>query len=244
MSGTRTIFRREVGQYFASPMSYLIAFAMLLLTALYFNSDLALAAAPGIQRPTDPALIPTFLSFAMVFFAPLLTMRMLAEERREGTLELLLTAPVRDSDIVVGKFLSAWLYYSVILAITFFYQFILLTVTQPDLGHALCAYIGIWLYGGATLAVGLLFSALTENQIVAAFLSMTTLLFLWLGDLAGQIVANLDLARLIRELTLGSHFSGSFQVGLLRAEDTAYFAGIIVLMLFVTIRIVESNRWR
>src|SRR5262249_10155127 len=145
-------------------------------------------------RASDPALIPNFLAFAMVFCAPLLSMRMLAEESREGTLELLLTAPANDSAIVSGRLLSAGLFYTLLLAVTFTYQFSLLTITQPDLGHALSAYIGIWLYGGATLAVGLLFSSLTENQIIAAFLSMGVLLFLWFAELVGQIVTNLDLA--------------------------------------------------
>lgn len=241
LRGVGIIFRREVGQYFASPAAYLIAFALLVLTGLLFNSDLTFSLT---QKAADPALIPSFLSFAMIFFAPLLTMRMLAEESREGTLELLLTAPVSDTAIVIGKFLGAWFYYTVLLLATFIYQFILLAITQPDLGHALSAYIGIWLYGGATLAVGLLFSSLTENQIVAAFLSMSTLLLLWLGDLAGEIVANLDLARVIRQLSLAGHFSTSFGVGLLRAEDIAFYAGIIAVMLFVTIRVVESHRWR
>jgi ABC-2 type transport system permease protein len=243
MRGTWIVFMREIGQYFASPIAYLIAFAFLLLTGLIFNNDLAVSVT---VKPAEPALIPMFLSFALVFFAPLLTMRLVAEERREGTLELLLTAPVKDSDIIFGKFLSAWFYYSVLLLVTLAYQFVLLFTTQntPDLGHAMGAYIGIWLYGGATLAVGLMFSSLTENQIIAAFLSWTTLMFLWLGDLAGQVVANIDLARLLRTLTLPGHFSTSFAVGLVRAEDVAYYAGIIVVMLFVAIRIVESHRWR
>lgn len=241
MTGTWVIFRREVAQYFTSPIAYLIASSMLLITGLYFNADLTFSLT---TRAANPALIPQFMSFTLVFFAPLLTMRMLAEETREGTLELLLTAPVNDSAIVIGKFLSAWFYYSILLALTFIYQFILIQVSTPDLGHTLCAYIGIWLYGGATLAVGMMFSALTENQVVAAFLSMALLLFLWLGDLAGQIVANLDLARLIRQLTLGGHFSTSFAAGLVRAEDIAYYAGIIAIMLFIAIRVVESHRWR
>jgi ABC-2 type transport system permease protein len=241
MSGTWIIFRREIGQYFASPVAYLIAFALLLITGIMFYGDLNYAAT---VRASDPSLIPTFLSFAMIFCAPLLTMRMLAEESREGTLELLLTAPVNDSAIVIGKFLSAWFFYTVLLAITFIYQFILLAVTQPDIAHALCAYIGIWLYGGATLAVGILFSAITENQIIAAFLSMGVLLLLWFAELVGQIVTNLDIALVIRQLTLQGHFSTSFAVGLVRAEDVAFYAGIIAVMLFIAIRIVESHRWR
>lgn len=243
MRGTWIVFSREVAQYFASPVAYLIAFAFLLLTGLIFNNDLAVSVT---VKPAEPALIPIFLSFAMVLFAPLLTMRLLAEERREGTLELLLTAPVKESDIVFGKFLSAWFYYSMLLAITLAYQFILFLTTQnrPDLGHAMSAYIGIWLYGGAALAVGLMFSSLTENQIVAAFLGWATLMFLWLGDLAGQVVSNLDLAQLLRTLTLQGHFSTSFAVGVVRAEDVAYFGAIIVVMLFVAIRVIESHRWR
>ena len=241
MHGTWIIFRREVGQYLVSPVAYLIAAAFLLLTGFIFNNDLV---ASVTIKPASPAVVPAFLSFALVFFAPVLTMRMLAEERREGTLELLLTAPVRDSDIVLGKFLGAWFYYSVLLSLTLIYQIILLTITQPDLGHAISAYIGIWLYGGAALAVGIFFSALTENQVVAAFLSTAALLVLYLGGLAGQIVANLELARLINTLTLQGHFVSSFAFGLVRAEDVVFYAGMIIIMLFVTIGVVESRRWR
>jgi ABC-2 type transport system permease protein len=180
----------------------------------------------------------------MIFFAPLLTMRLFAEERREGTLELLLTAPVSDASIVFGKFLGAWFYFTLLLVLTFLYQFVLLTITQPDLGHTMSAYIGIWLYGGATLAVGLLFSALTENQIIAAFLSMIALMLLWLGDQAGDLIANIEIARVVRTISLQGHYSTSFAAGLLRAEDVAFFAGVMVIALFITIRIVESNRWR
>ncbi len=241
MRATWIIFRREMQQYFVSTIAYMIAASFLLLTAMWFNNDLAQSVT---VKPPEPALIPFFLSFAMIFFAPVLTMRMFAEERREGTLELLLTAPVQDSSIVFGKFLSAWGFYTLLLLATGIYQIILIQIATPDLAHTIGAYIGIWLYGGATLAVGIMFSALTENQVIAAFLSTAVLLFLWLGDLAGEIVANIDLARLIRKLTLQGHFSSSFAVGVLRAEDVAYYAGIIAIMLFITIRIIESQRWR
>ncbi len=233
---------REMGQYFASPTAYIIAAGFLLVTGLLFNSDIAFSIG---RRAVDPALIPSFLSFVMVFFAPLLTMRLLAEESREGTLELLLTAPVRDSDIVLGKFFSAWFYYTILLLTTAVYQFILNSMnTRPDMAHTIGAYIGIWLYGGATLAVGLFFSALTDSQIVSAFLAMAALLLLWLGDIAGQIIADLDWANLVRNLSLQGHYSTSFAVGLVRAEDIAYYAGVIVVMLFITIKVVESRRWR
>jgi ABC-2 type transport system permease protein len=243
MYGMLVVLQRELKQYFLTPFAYLIAFALLLLAGILFRNDIE--ASIGV-KPPDAALIPSFLSFVLIFFGPLLTMRLLAEETREGTLELLLTAPVRDGEIVVGKFMGAWLYFTFLLVITFSYQLILLSLPRyvPDIGHAISAYLGIWLYGGATLAVGLLFSALTENQIIAAFLSMTTLLILWLADLIGQVVESIDLALIIRQLTLPGHFSTSFAVGIVRGEDIVYFAGIITIMLFITIRIVESRRWR
>ncbi len=234
------IFRRETSAYFSSPLAYLIAFAFLLMTGIIFNNDLARSIT---VRSVDPALIPNFLSILMVLFAPLFTMRLLSEESREGTLELLLTAPVPDYSIVFGKFLSAWFYFTFLLILTLIYQIILVTFSFPDFVHTTAAYLGIWLYGGATLAVGLAFSALTENQIIAAFLSTITLFILWIGDLAGEIVASIELARVIRNLTLQGHYSTSFAVGIIRLEDVIYFAGMMFIMLYITVQFVEARRW-
>ncbi|MGB1288864.1 MAG: ABC transporter permease [Aggregatilineales bacterium] len=235
------IFRKELGQYFNSPLAYIIAAAFLLLTGIAFNNDLALSLT---RKPVDPNLIPDLLSGTLILFAPLLTMRLLAEENREGTMELLLTAPVSDMSIVIGKFLSAWFYYSFLLMLTLSYQFILIQVTFPDIAHTIAAYLGIWLYGGATLAVGLMFSATTENQILAAFLSTITLMILYFAESIGNIVANIDLATIIFNLTLPGHYVPSFAVGIVRAEDIVYYAGIIVVMLFISIRLVASRRWQ
>lgn len=242
MRGTLIIFRREIGQYLVSPVAYMIAAAFLFLTAFLFTTDLTFSMT---VKPADPAIVPNTLSFFLIFLAPVLTMRLLAEESREGTMELLLTAPVRESQIVLGKFFGAWAYYSFLLALTLVYQFIVIALTgTTEFGVVISSYIGIWLYGGATLAVGLLFSALTENQVVAAFVSIAVLMVFWLGNLAGEIVANIDLARVIRMLTLPGHFSTSFAVGLIRMEDIVYFAGLIVVVLFAAIRVVEARRWR
>lgn len=239
---TVTIFRREVDGYFTSPFAYFIAAGFLLFCGILFARDFQDAATQTI--PINPAFIPTVISFLMVFFAPLLTMRLLAEEKREGTMELLLTSPASEGSIVLGKFFSAWFYYTILLLLTLTYQLVLLTYAPPDLGHAFLAYLGVWLYGGAMIAIGLFFSSITENQIVSAFLSMVTLLILYIGDAAGQVIGNIDVARAIRSLSLQGHFSTSFQVGILRAEDVAFFAGIIILMLYLSIRVVEAQRWR
>jgi ABC-2 type transport system permease protein len=241
MRGTAIIFQRELAAYFTSPVAYLIAAAFLVFTGVTFNQDLAFAIT---VRPVDPALIPRILTQLLIFIAPLLTMRLLAEENREGTLELLLTAPVSDASIVLGKYLAAWVYYTFLLALTLIYQIILVNIAFPDMSHTLGAYIGIWLYGGATLAVGLVFSALTESQVLAAFLGMITLLILYFADRIGQIVSNIDLGLIIFQLTLQGHFIPTFVQGVIRAEDIVYYAGLIVVMLFISIRLVESRRWR
>ncbi|GEM_PF-60659 len=239
MRGVGIVFRREMAAYFTSPIAYAIAAAFLLITGLIFNTNLTLSVT---QNPVNPAEVPNTLAFFMIFFGPVLTMRLLSEEAREGTLELLLTAPVTERAIVIGKYFSAWAYFSLLLLLTVVYQVILVVITQPEVGQAVSAYIGIWLYGGAVLAIGLFFSALTDSQVLAAFLSIATLLLLYLGNSAGEIVANLDLAFLIRTLTLPAHYNGSFAVGLVRFEDIVFFSGVIVVMLYGALRALESHR--
>lgn len=241
MQATWLVYRREMGQYINSPLAYLIGATFLLLTGITFNNDLAFSI--GV-KPLAPALIPILLANVMILFAPLLTMRLLAEEQREGTMELLLTAPISDSSIVIGKFLSAWAFYTILLALTFTYQIIAVNISFPDMGHVIGSYIGIWLYGGATIAIGTLFSATTENQILAAFLTTVTLILLYFGDGISQIVSNAAFADVLFNLTLRGHFMASFAIGILRAEDIVYYAGIIVVSLFIAIQIISSRRWR
>ncbi len=250
MRSIRIIARRELAQYFTSPIAYLVAFAILMLTSWQFNVDLAQRVG---QLPPDGAQVLASFGFFTIFFSPLLTMRLFAEEAREGTLELMLTMPIRDSDIVLGKFVGAWLFYSLILCATFTYQGVWLSITtarsyaltpELDIGPVITAYIGIWLFGGATLAIGMLFSALTENQVIAGFLSMSTLFILWLGDYSGSVIQNRGLAETVRQLSLQSHYSTSFLIGVIRFEDVVFFIGMIVAVLFVATRIIESRRWR
>jgi ABC-2 type transport system permease protein len=239
---TWIIFQKEMQQYFVSPVAYLIAFGFLLVTGLLFNANLIFSIS---NRPLDPALVPRYVAATITIIAPLLTMRLLAEERRESTLELLLTAPVSDSAIVFGKFMGAWVFFTVLLLVAFSYQFVVAALGQTqDMGIAIASHIGIWLYGGAAIAIGMVFSALTENQIVAGFLASATLTLLYSAELAAQIIENLDVARIAREISLPGHFTTSFAVGLVRGEDIVYYAGIIVVMLYISMRIVEAQRVR
>lgn len=233
------IFRRELAAYFTSPIAYLIGAGFLILTGVSFNNDLRFALS---VRPVDPALIPNILAQFMILFAPLLTMRLLAEEAREGTLELLLTAPISNSAIVIGKFFSAWGFFTLLLSLTWIYQIILGNFSNPDLAHTVSAYLGIWLYAGATLAIGVVFSSSTENQILAAFLSLITLFLLYYGEGVGQLVTNAELARIVFNITLLGHFAPSFAVGVIRGEDIIYYAGTIVLALFIAMQFIAARR--
>src|SRR5690349_16553018 len=151
------VYKRELGLYFRSPIAYAVAFALLLLFGLIFSSNVSQLN----QRTTADNLnfIPSLLTFLLFLVGPLLTMRLLAEENREGTLEVLMTLPMSESMFIIGKFLAVWTYYTVVLALTLVYYLILNSIGIPDHGRAVGVYLGAWLYGGAVLAITMIWSA-------------------------------------------------------------------------------------
>lgn len=246
------VFKREIGLYFRSPIAYGIAFAILFFLGVLFNGYVTQAvsanASGQAQIPADATFAPGLITFLMFLIAPLLTMRLLAEESREGTLEVLMTLPMNESQFIIGKFLAAWAYYTVLLLVSLVYLLILSTIGTPDLGTAFGAYFGAVLYGGAVLAVSMIWSAITEDQIVAAFLGAATVLVLYLAEIAAVWVggqsADAGAADFIRELGLQAHYNATMLNGIIRAEDVLYFIFMIVGALFITVRIVETRRWR
>ncbi|MFN8531715.1 MAG: ABC transporter permease [Anaerolineae bacterium] len=240
------VYKRELAQYFRSPIAYAIAFAMLLFLGFLFNGYLAQASNPQGGVPADPTYLPSLLVFLMFLIGPLLTMRLLAEEAREGTLEVLMTLPMHEGQFIIGKFLAAWTYYTAMLALTLIHYLVLTTLGSPDQGAAFGAYVGAWLYGGAVIAVCMIWSAVTEDQIVAAFLSAATVLVLYLTEVAAMAIGsqNAQLSAFIRELGLNAHYQSTMAAGLIRLEDVLYFVFMIIGALFITTRIIETRRWR
>ncbi len=252
------VFKRELALYFRSPIAYAVAFAMLLFLGILFNGNLSFAVqqntgamqqgVTGGYTASDLNLAPPLITFLMFLIGPLLTMRLLAEESREGTIEVLMTLPMNEAHFIIGKFLAVWAYYTVLLLLTVIYHVILMTVGVPDAGLAFSAYLGAWLYGGAVLAVCMIWSAVTEDQIVAAFLGAATVLLLYLADQFAMALANspnlANAAEFVRELGLQAHFGATLANGIIRAEDVLYFLLLIVGALFITTRIVETRRWR
>lgn len=239
------VFKRELWLYFRSPIAYAIAFAILFFLGLLFNGYIAQA---NQRFPADSTYVPSLLTFLMFLIAPLLTMRLLAEETREGTLEVLMTLPMSEGQMIVGKFLAAWGYYTFLLLLTVVFHVLMMLVGIPDQGAAFGAYFGAWLYGGAVLAVTMIWSAVTEDQIVAAFLGAATVLVLYLAEIAAIWIASnqstAGAADFVRELGLQAHYGPTLAQGVIRAEDIAYFVLMTVGALFITTRIVETRRWR
>jgi ABC-2 type transport system permease protein len=251
MTKVFAVFKREITLYFRSPIAYAIAFGMMLFLGVLFNGFIAQANAAlnfGSGVPADPGLAPGLLTFLMFLIAPLLTMRLIAEESREGTLEVLMTLPINESQFILGKFLAAWAYYTVLLLVTVVFYILQTMVGIPDQGVGFSAYLGAWLYGGAVLAITMIWSAVTEDQIVAAFLGAATILVLYLAEVAsnwiGQNPASATLAEFVRELGLQAHYSVTLAQGVVRGEDIAYFIFVIIGALFITTRLVETRRWR
>lgn len=239
------VFKRELSLYFRSPIAYAVAFALLFFIGVLFNGYLTQA---NGQFPADSTYVPSLLTFLMFLIAPLLTMRLISEETREGTLEVLMTLPMNEAHFIIGKFLAAWAYYTLLLLITVIFHIILVTIGTPDLGAAFGAYLGAWLYGGAVLAIAMIWSAVTEDQIVAAFLGAATILVLYLAEVAAIWIAGnpntASLANVVRQLGLQAHYDATLARGIIRAEDILYFIFMMIGALFITIRIVETRRWR
>jgi len=250
------VYKRETAHYFRSFIAYGIAFALIGFMGLYFMGNISFVqqqaqfqqgggSIPAADLAAANLSVFTFLLFLI---SPLLTMRLLAEETREGTLEVLMTLPMGDWAFVTGKFLAAWTFYTVMLLLTAVHVVLLAQYGPLNVGLTFSNYLGAWLYGGATLAISTIWSAVTEDQLVAAFLGAATVLALYLAQSLAGIVSDQRLVQgasnFVRELGLTTHYQDTMAQGILRAEDVTYFVLLIFVSLFITTLIVGTRRWR
>jgi ABC-2 type transport system permease protein len=232
-----TIAGKELYTYFASPIAYLVIAAFLVINGYLFSIILLGSRSASMTSEfADMAIILLFLS-------PAITMRLLAEEQRTGTIELLLTSPLREAELVLGKWLAAMGFFLVMLVLTIPYPLFLMKYGSPDIGTVLGGYVGIILLEGVFLAIGLFMSSLTQNQIVALALSFGVLLVLWLLQGAGQNFGSGGGAAIAQYIALAPHFDG-FTAGNIQVKDLVYYASVILLALFLTVRSIETRRWR
>ena len=236
MKNTVAIAWRETKAYFLTPTAYVVGSMFLVLTGIFFVFEVT----STFPEATVRGLVE-WASFFMVFLSPLLTMRLLAEEQKLGTLELLLTAPVRDWEVVVGKYLAALFTMVVTVIMTLYYVLLLYSFGDPDTGPVLSAYLGLVLYGAAALSVGLLASSLSSNQIVSAVVGTAALLTLSFLDAVAQLVSGIA-REVLNGLSMDAHLV-DFNRGVVDTSNIVYYLSIAAVFLFVTVRLVETRRW-
>lgn len=237
MRTAQAVAWKEIQVYFSNPTAYIVGMMFLALSGFFFARDL--------NDPFPQASLSNFFEGAtiiLILMAPALTMRLMAEEQKLGTIELLLTSPVRDWEVVIGKYLASFIFLIGTVALTLYYTILLYVFASPDPGPIYAGYLGLALYGGAALSIGLLCSTLTSNQIVAAVVAMGILLVMFFADLASGNISG-TASTVISELSIRSHFD-DFDRGVIDTKHIVYYLSVIAFFLFMSIRALESRRWR
>ena len=258
MRNILAIVERELRAYFNSPIAYVVLTIFVFLSGIFFRSilsqvmQMALISQMQAQqlgpRPMDmPGMISrgflSTMSVILLFIMPMLTMALFSEEKKRGTIELLLTAPLTDLEVVLGKFFAAAAFYLILLLSTCIPMAVLYLYGSPASGPILTAYLGLLLYGLAILAIGLFISTLTENQIIAAVLSFGTIMVLWLVDVVAQNAESSWSKGVLSYLSPLSHLD-DFMKGILSTSHIIFYLSLMLGALFLTYRSIDSLRWR
>jgi ABC-2 type transport system permease protein len=257
MRNALVIAGREIAAYFVQPIAYVVMTVFLLLGGWFFfallrrfdliqQMYLAMQNPQGLERMNVNEMVvePLLhnLAIVMVILVPAITMRSFAEEKRAGTYELLLTAPVRTAEVVAGKFIGAAVLVLVMIALAGIFPLILLMFGNPEVGVMASGYLGLAFLGVSFVAVGIFTSSVTQNQIIAAISCFGALLLLyvisWPAETGGGTFSGL-----LRYLSLPEHFATMVR-GIISTKDIVYFLSVVAVALFLTQRAVESVRWR
>ncbi|MCL4459740.1 MAG: ABC transporter permease [Chloroflexi bacterium] len=236
MRNILALTEKEIKTYFVSPVAYVVMAAFLVVTGFFF------AAIISALREASMRYLFYNMSIILLLLSPIITMRLLAEEQRSGTIELLLTNPVRDAEVVLGKFLASLALFILMLVPTALYSLLLFTYGDPDGGPIITGYIGLLLIGAAFLSFGLLASSLTQNQIIAAVISFGGLLVFWFIDALSGILGQ-TLSGVLDYLSLAQHFY-DFPKGVIESQHIVFYVSFIIACLFLTTRSLETRRWR
>ncbi len=253
------ILQKELKSYFVSPLAYVFIFLFILIAALFFylyvSSFIKYSFQAAMQaqyyRMAPPklninlmAIRPLFhnISVFALFFLPLITMRAFAEEKKLGTIELIFTSPVKNIQTVLAKFSASTILFLVILLLTFVYMVFLMIFGNPEIGPILTGYLGLLFIGMVYISVGLFFSSITENQIIAAVATFGMILVFWIFGWVANFVGP-GLAAVLQNLSVIEHFD-DFSKGVLDSKHIVYYLSFIFYGIFLTYLSLESNRWR
>jgi ABC-2 type transport system permease protein len=249
------VFKKEMRLYFGSPVAYVVFTFFLLISGWFFSQIFLFYSDASMRSFMQPqfgqnlnvienVMRPLFtnMSVVLLFFIPMLTMRLFAEEKRSGTIELLLTYPIRDGEVLAGKYLASLALFALLLALTLLYPGLVAYFTKVEWGPIFSGYLGLLLTGAVFLAVGVLVSSMTENQIVAGFGTFGILLAFWIVGWGAEFAGG-TLRGVLQYLSIGDHLDG-FTRGLIDTKDLVYYVTGIGLALFLTLRSLDSKRWK
>lgn len=254
-----SIAYRDLKSYFVSPIAYFVIAIFLLITGYFFYAiivnfvEMAFRANMQAQyyRTAPPklnvnmmALRPLFhnISIIILFMLPLVTMKLFSEEKKQGTIELLVTSPVRQLEMILGKYFAAFGLLTAMLFPTILYMIFVFIYGNPQLTPILTGYIGLFLLGGSFIAIGMLISSLTENQIIAAAVSFGVFLLLWVVSwIAGLVSGNL--MHILSYISVINHFD-DFAKGVIDTKSVVFYLSFIVFGIYLTYRSIDSMRWR
>lgn len=239
MRNVWTIARRELYAYFSSPIAYVTMAAFLAVTGFFFWLVLVYSQ----EAVMNHTLASGWFLFILILYAAVVTMRLLAEEQRSGTIELVLTAPVCDWELVVGKYLASLLLFLTMLVISLYQPIILTRLGNPDLGATASGYLGFFLAGAALLAIGTMTSTFTRNQILAAILAMAIGVGLWLVQFGGSRSPGTFVGDFLTQLGLFYHYF-DFMDGIVDTQHVVYYLSLVAASLFLATRVLEARRWR
>ena len=249
-----TIAAKDFRTYFTSPIAYIVIAGFLFIMGWMFFFNLSHFNLQTLQYKqfgqgkgaslTEGIIRPLYgnMNVILLFLAPFITMRLFAEEKKLQTIQLLMTAPLSLTEIIVGKFLSAFLLVATMMSLTIVYPIVLVIFGNPDIGAIVTSYIGTLLLSSCYIATGVLFSAMTENQIVAGALTFAAGLFVWLINWASQSAGPV-FSDFLDYLSLIQHYN-NFSQGIIESTDVIFYLSFIGLGLFFTHRVLDSYRWR
>ena len=229
------IFRREIFAYFFSPMAYIVIAVFLLITGWIFSSEMFLANDSSLRS------VFSFIPFIFLFFVPAVTMRLLSEERKSGTIELLFTMPISDIEIVLGKYFAGLGLLLVALVFTLPYAFTIIILGEPDIGMMITGYLGLILMGASYVAVGTFASTISGSQVISFIIAFLIIFVLWLINKFLMLVPP-AFVQFFQYLSIDYHFE-NISRGVIDSRDIAYYLSLIVFMLSLAKLSLESRKW-
>lgn len=240
MKNIFSIFKKELRSYFSSPIGFVfIIFYLLVANAFYFFVQDFFKQGQVSMRGYFAALPWIFL-----FFVPAITMRLWSEEKKMGTIELLLTMPIKEFEVVLGKFFASFTFLAITLLFSMSIPFTLLYLGKPDIGVIVGSYLGALFLGSAYLAIGLYISSLTENQVVAFIISLAIIFVLLLIGIAPGYLNSLGaLVSICEYVSLLSHFNNITR-GVIDSRDVIYYSSVVVLFLYLNVKNIEARKWK